>query len=193
MSNPHGVFVEFYTEAVEHKFESEKEGRPVFKELPFVRIQTPGDRNNVLEVKATEYYQKRFPREWAAYKANSGESSVVGTVLSQWPQITKSQAKEAEFFGIKTVEQIAALSDSNLQRLGMGWMEIRRNAQAYLDAASGGAATSKLAAENERLRADFEALKAQVTGQAEESPKPRGRPRKEAVNDDPAPTGSDGS
>jgi hypothetical protein len=192
MSNPHGVFAEFYTEAVEFKFESEQQGRPVFKELPFIRIQTPGDRNNVLEVKATEYYQKRFPREWSAYKSNSTDAAVIGTVLSQWPQITKSQVKEAEFFGIKTVEQVASLSDSNLQRLGMGWMEIRRKAQAYLDAASGSAETTKLAADNERLRADFEALKAQVTGQAEE-PKPRGRPRKETANDDPAPTGADGS
>lgn len=183
MSNPHGVFVEFYTEAVEFKHESEIAGRPVFKEIPFVRIQTPGDRNNILEVKATDYYQKRFPREWEAYKRNAGESSVVGTILSQWPQITKSQVKEAEFFGIKTVEQLSTLSDTNVQKLGMGWMEIRNKAKAYIDAAAGSAATTQLASEHERLKADFEALKAQITGQAEEAPR-RGRKPKETVESD---------
>lgn len=183
MSNPHGVFVEFYTEAVEFKSESEKEGRPVFREIPFVRIQTPGDRNNVLEVKANEYYKQRFPREWRAFQDNQGSDAVVGTILSQWPQITKSQVKEAEFFGIRTVEQLASLNDNNVQRLGMGWMDLRNKAKAYIDAAAGNAATSALAAENERLRADFEALKAQINGQADKAPQ-RGRPRKETVEDD---------
>lgn len=182
MSNPHGVFVEFYQESVEFKAESEKEGRPIFKEIDFIRIQTPGDRNNILEVKATDHYKQKFAREYAAYKSRSSEGAV-GTILSQWPQITKSQVKEAEYFNVKTVEQLSTLNDNTVQRMGMGWMELRNKAKAYIDAASGSAETTRLAAENERLRADFEALKEQLMGQPE-APK-RGRKPREAVDNVP--------
>jgi len=186
MSNPHGVFVEFFMEAVEFKAESEKEGRPVFREIPYVRIQTPGDRNNVLEVKANDHYKQKFSREWRAFQENQTEP-VSGTLLKEWPQITKSQVKEAEHFGIKTVEQLASVNDNALQRLGMGWMALRNAARTYLDLASGTAAQAAQAAENDRLRGEIEALKAQFQSIAADKDEPakRGRPRKEVTENEP--------
>jgi cell division protein FtsB len=186
MSNPHGVFVEFFMEAVEFKAESEKEGRPVFREIPYVRIQTPGDRNNVLEVKATDHYKQKFSREWRAFQENQTEP-VSGTLLKEWPQITKSQVKEAEHFGIKTVEQLASVNDNALQRLGMGWMALRNSARTYLELASGTAAQNAQAAENDRLRGEIEALKAQFQSMADDRDEPakRGRPRKEVMEHEP--------
>ena len=106
MSNPQSSFVEFFMESVELKSESEKAGRPIYKEIPFIRIQHPGDRLNVLEVKADEHYKQKYAKQWREFQAGmAGE--VIGTVLSQWPQITKSQCKEAEYFGIRTVENLA--------------------------------------------------------------------------------------
>lgn len=178
MSNPqNGTFVEFYMEAVEFKAESEKEGRPVFREIPFVRLINAGDRNNILETKATDHYRAKYAREWKAFEANQ-QGAMVGTPLAQWPQITKSQVKEAEFFNIKTVEQLAEVPDSSLQRIGMGWMELRLKARNYLDAAKGMAAQSAQAAENDRLRGEIEALKASFAALQEDKPQ-RGRPKKE--------------
>lgn len=170
-------------EAVEFKAESEKEGRPVFREIPFIRIQHPGDRNNVLETKVTEHYKQRFAREWREFESR-GMNEMVGTPLSQWPQITKSQVKEAEYFGIRTVEQLAAVNDGAIQKIGMGWRELRTKAQAYLDAASGNAAQSAQALENERLRNEIESLKASFEAMQAESPR-RGRPRKEEMAEAP--------
>lgn len=178
MSNPqNGTFAEFYMEAVEFKAESEKEGRPVFREIPFIRLMSVGDRNNILETKATEHYKQRFPREWAAFQSRE-QGALVGTPLSQWPQITKAQVKEAEFFNIKTVEQLAEVNDTALQKIGMGWMELRLKARNYLEAAKGNAAQSAQAAENERLRQEIEALKESFKAMQEDKPK-RGRPAKE--------------
>lgn len=177
MSNPQGVFVEFFTEAVEFKAESEKEGRPIFREIPFIRIQHPGDRNNVLETKVTDHYKQKYAREWREFEMRGG-NDIVGTLLSQWPPVTKSQVKEAEYFGIRTVEQLAAVNDAALQKIGMGWRELRTKAIAYLDAAQGNAAQSAQAAENERLRNEIESLKASFEAMQADSPK-RGRPRKE--------------
>lgn len=177
MSNPQGVFVEFYTEAVEFKAESEKEGRPIFREIPFIRIQHPGDRNNVLEVKVTDHYKQKYAREWREFEAR-GAVEVTGTLLSQWPPVTKSQVKEAEYFGIRTVEQLAAVNDAALQKIGMGWRELRTKAQAFIGAAHDNAAQSAQAAENERLRNEIESLKASFKAMQADEPK-RGRSRKE--------------
>lgn len=177
MSNPQGVFVEFFTEAVEFKAESEKEGRPIFREIPFIRIQHPGDRNNVLETKVTDHYKQKYAREWREFEAR-GANEVVGTPLSQWPPMTKSQVKEAEFFGVRTVEQLAAVNDNAIQKIGMGWRELRTKAQTFLGAAAGNAAQSAQALENERLRGEIEALKASFEAMQADAPK-RGRPRKE--------------
>lgn len=181
MSNPQGVFVEFYMEAVEFKAESEKEGRPVFKEIPFIRIQHPGDRNNVLEVAVTDHYKEKFAREWREFESR-GQNEVVGMPLSQWPQITKSQVKEAEYFGIRTVEQLAAVNDGAIQKIGMGWRELRNKAQAYLDIAAGTADQTAQAAENDRLRQEIESLKASFKAlqNGDDAPR-RGRPRREEV------------
>lgn len=174
MSKPQGSIVEFYLEAVEFKAESEKEGRPIFREIPFVRIQNPGDRNNVLETKATDHYKLRYAREWEHFER--GQSGLaVGTPLAQWPQITKSQVMEAQYFGVKTVEQLSEVVDTSIQKMGMGWMELRKKARDYLSAASGNAPITALQAENEKLRQDFEALKASLANPEVK----RGRPRKE--------------
>lgn len=174
MSKPQGSIVEFYMDAVEFKAESEQHGRPIFKEIPFIRIQNPGDRNNVLEVKATEYYKNKYSREWDAFQRGQA-GQVIGTPLSQWPQITKSQVMEAQYFGVKTVEQLAEVVDTAIQKMGMGWMELRKKARDYLAAAAGQAPVAALQAENERLRQEFEALKASLQNPEVK----RGRPRKE--------------
>jgi hypothetical protein len=81
-----------------------------------------------------------------------------------------------------TVEMLADVSDANLSWMGARGM--RDKAKAWLEQAKGGAALSKLQAENESLRADLDAMKAQIAalGMAEEK-RGRGRPKKEIVDD----------
>lgn len=183
MANPvheSHTFVEFFMNPVEFKAESEKEGRPVFKEIPFVRIIIPGDRNNVLECKASEYYKGRYPKAWAAFQAGQKEG-FIGTSLESWPQINRSQVKEAKYFEVHTVEQLAELSDVHCQRLGMGWSELRNKAKAYLNIAADTAKETAQAAENERLRTEMEAMRAQMQELMATAEKKPGRPKKETV------------
>ncbi len=173
MSNPHGVFVQFYTEAVEVKYESEKQGRPIFKDMPHIRKLIPGDASTVVERVAKEHDKQMFPREWEAFQRQQ-VTGVTGTPLEQWPQITRAQVKEAKYFEVHTVEQMAELSDISCQKLGMGFTDLRNKAKAYLQAAAGTASETAQAAENERLRNEIELLKSQM---AEIAPR-RGRPPK---------------
>ncbi len=174
------LFVEFYTDAVESKMKSDAAGRPVFEDRPFIRITIPGDQHNVIEQVAKPYYQNRFPDEWARFQRNQ-EQQTEGWPLKTWPVVTSAQVKNLEFLNVRTVEQLANLTDSQCQRVGMDAASLRAKAKAALDAAKDGAASAAQAAENKRLNDELEALKAQFSaalGQVEKRP---GRPRKETA------------
>lgn len=164
MSNPQAeshLFVQFYTDAVELKAESEKQGRPIFKDMPFVRIIVPGDTNNIIERVADETDKHRFPNAWAKYQ-NSEAKANEGTPLEQWPQITRSLLKECKYFEIHTVEALSNISDAHVAKLGMGFNELRTKAKAWLEAAAGTAQITAQAAENAQLKQMLADLQAQI-------------------------------
>ena len=164
MSNPQAesnLFVQFYTDALELKAESEKQGRPIFKDMPFVRIIVPGDTNNIIERVADENDKQRFPNAWAKYQ-NSEAKANEGTPLEQWPQITRSLLKECKYFEIHTVEALSNISDAHVAKLGMGFGELRTKAKAWLEAAAGTAQITAQAAENAQLKQMLADLQAQI-------------------------------
>ena len=183
MSNPQNMqaesnlFVTFYLEALEIKAESEKQGRPVYKDVPFIKVVVPGDVNNIIERKATDADKEKFPKAWARFQASEAEG-FEGTPLEQWPQMSRSMVKECKFFEIHTVEQLANLSDINVSRMGMGYMDLRNKAKAFLVAAAGTAGETAQAAENQRLKDMIADLQRQMNDVSE---KKLGRPKKEMV------------
>ena len=183
MSNPQqlsqesNLFVSFYSDAIELKAESEKQGRPVFRDVPFIKIVVPGDVNNIIERKATAEDKLKFPKAWARFEASEAEGQE-GTPLEQWPQMSRSMVKECKYFEIHTVEQLATLSDINVSKMGMGYMDLRNKAKAYLVAAAGTAGETAQAAENQRLKEMIADLQRQMN---EVNDKKVGRPKKETV------------
>ncbi len=155
------MFVEFYSDAIELKFQSEQEGRPVYQEVPFVKIMIPGDPNNIIERVASKEDQMKYPKAWARFQ-NSESQGQIGTPLEQWPQINRAQVKEAKYYEVHTVEAMAGLSDTHCMNMGMGFMELRTKAQAYLAAAKDSAAVTAQAAENETLKSMIADLQAQI-------------------------------
>lgn len=179
MSQPHlesHVFATIYQEAVELKSESEKAGRPIFTDLPFIRITIPGDTNNIIERKLTEQDKHKYPKAWADYQRGEAQG-FTGTPLEQWTQITRAQVKESKYFECHTVEQLAGLTDSHCQKMGMGFRDLREKAKAYLGVAETTAAATAQALENERLRQEMAELRAMLEG----GEKKVGRPRKETA------------
>jgi len=171
------LFISFYTDAIELKGESEKQGRPVFRDVPFIKIVVPGDVNNIIERKATDADKEKFPKAWTRFEASEAEGHE-GTPLEQWPQMSRSMVKECKYFEIHTVEQLANLSDLNVSRMGMGYMDLRNKAKAYLVAAAGTAGETAQAAENQRLKEMIADLQRQMN---EVNDKKVGRPKKEMV------------
>lgn len=187
MADNHGLHVEFYIESVQRAFKSEEAGRPIFEDVEFIKILIPGDKNYSVEREANKADFDRFPLEYARFKNGMKEAEqAIGTPLSQWPAMSRSMAKEFNAMNVFTVEQLAGMSDQGKQAFGMGALEWSVKAKAYLDAAGGGAAIEKYAAENETLKRDMETMRQEIAELSARSDKKRGpgRPtRSDAVRE----------
>lgn len=161
------LVVKFYSQAVQQPFLTVKEGRPIFHDVDFIMIFTPGDQLNIIDTVARPDHKARFPQQWAAYQqGKSTDQQLVGTPVSAWPFLTAAQAEEFKALKFFTVEQIANASDLQLQRMGMtGGMNphvIRDRAKAYLAAAAGTAPIEAQAQENAELKERLAAMEKQV-------------------------------
>lgn len=126
-----GVKAEFSVQPVHMGFRSREEGRQIFEDRVFVRILVKG--NDKMEVvrEATEQDFRRFPREYAAFKAGSPQLRV-GTPLSAIAGLGPSMILHLESLNIHTVEDLAECGDNVLPNLGTGARILRDKAQAML-------------------------------------------------------------
>ncbi len=114
------LVVQFFSKPVQNNFESEKQGRPIFEDVDFVKIYVPGDATSVTITPARADHKKRFPLHWAHYQnQHAGDAREIGTPIAQWPRVSAAQAEELRAVKFFTVESIAHASDSQLQGLGM--------------------------------------------------------------------------
>lgn len=152
----------FFKEVVQNAFQSEKEGRPVFVERDMVRILVPGDRNTEHVSIVKEEHRKRWPQQYAAWKANQ-EAPLNGIPIAELPGIGAAQAEELRYGKVLTIEDLAGLPDELLSKVApMNGKKLREKAQRHLDAIAGAAPMEKLAAENERQAATIEEMRAQM-------------------------------
>jgi hypothetical protein len=141
--------VRFYKKSVQQEQESIEAGRPIFKEFDFVHICVAGDTLTEIDTYALNSHKQRFPIQWANYMNRVGahDEEVVGTPLSEWPLVSKSQAEEMRAMKFHTVESIANASDQQLQRMGMAAgmspYAFRDKAKAFLNLATTAAETDK--------------------------------------------------
>lgn len=179
--NDSNLYVEFTMESVPQPFESEKQGRPIFKDVPYIKIITPGDKTKVPHRPVKDEDKIRFPRQWEAFK-NQEVQVTEGTPITEWPPLTKGEAMEFKALNIHTVEQLANLPDSSLSWLG--GQQRRTQAQSFIAASKDTALVSKMNGELAKRDADILALQNQIAelsakNQDDDQPKKRGRPAKQ--------------
>lgn len=164
----------FYTEPMQNRALSDKEGRPIFESKSFIELRHPGDRSYSFIEEIDENgmgmarrdiggqmigadYAERFPKEYAAFK--KGEARALsGTPLDEWSPISRTRAAELKASNIFTVEEYADVQDGMLSKLGMGAREEREKARTFLAASKAGANEGALASEVAQLRALVERL-----------------------------------
>jgi hypothetical protein len=153
--------VRFYKRPVQQEQESLAAGRPIFKEFDFVHICVAGDSLTEIDTYALASHKQRFPIQWANYQNRLGadDQEVVGTPVSEWPIVSKSQAEELRALKFHTVEAVAGASDAQLQRMGMAAgmspYAFRDKAKAFLNLATNAAETDKRESEINSLKEEL--------------------------------------
>lgn len=151
----------FYKRPVQNNFRSAAEGKPVFDMKDYVEIIVPGLQRSTVDRQVQEVDKERWPDQWDRYLKNE-ETPAEGTPITEWAAVTAAQALELKHRNVRTVEELASVSDNALQNLGIGAMVLRDKARAWLEQAKGNAATDQLVAENRDLKAQVAALSQQV-------------------------------
>ena len=153
--------VRFYKKPVHQEQESLEAGRPIYKEFDFVHICVAGDTLTEIDTFALQQHKQRFPIQWANYmnRVGANDEEVVGTPVSEWPLVSKSQAEELRAMKFHTVESIANASDQQLQRMGMAAgmspYAFRDKAKAFLNLATSAAETDKREQEINALKEEL--------------------------------------
>ncbi len=154
------LVVQFYIKPVQDIFQSTKKGHAIFSDVIYVRIDVPGVKDMQVDRPARSDDQRRFPKQYQHFvNMTQGDSREIGTPLSEWPMLTRSQAEEFRALKFFTIESVANASDLNINAMGMmGGMSpfmLREKARAFLKAASEQSIPDALA----QLQADNAALK----------------------------------
>lgn len=190
------LMARFHVRPVKNEFETQKQGRPIFADIVYIEISTPGSQLNIVDTPARDDHKARFPLEWAHFNnQHGGDAREIGTPLNQWPLLTVSQVEELRALKFFTVDTVANASDLHIQKIGMaGGMDpfaFRAKAQRFLLVANDDAVVQKTTDELQKLRdeqaqkdekhtKEMDEMRAQI--QALSSvPKKRGRKPKSEV------------
>jgi hypothetical protein len=173
------VHARFYMHPKMNQTKTKEAGRPIYEEVPYIEILTPGNKENMFKQPANDLHKQRFARQWRQFQENIEQESVMGTPLSEWPQMTRAQVEELRHFNIRTVEQLAELADSNSQGM-MGIQGMKQAAKEWLE--SSNSKDAKLE-EAQKMIQDMQKRLQELESAKEEKPKRRGRPPKVEAED----------
>lgn len=167
-------YASFYMGSVEDEEATAKEGRPIFKDTPFIIIHVAGDKDLVINQPVWDDESKenshtaRFPEEWRRFKQGmDADAQQGGTPLALMPGITHGQVREMAHFNVKTVEQLADMSDGNAQKFP-GVQKLRLEARSYIERAKGAAPEKRLQAELAARDNELDSMRKQMAEQAKQ-------------------------
>jgi hypothetical protein len=164
-------YVRFYSRSKRDKEASAREKRPIFMPVEYVEILVPGDKDSVADRPVREIDRYCWPDLYTRFRRNQSQETP-GMPLTEWGGVTPERAHELAFFRVKTVEQLADVSDGVLQGLGLGARAEREKAKAYLLVMKGDALGVEMRAENDLLKTRIAALeKLAASGAAQEEVK----------------------
>lgn len=148
----------FYEEAVQS---GEVEGRKTYKMVERVKVMMPGNGTTMPVFNVTDEFRERWPKEYEAFK-NGIEPDLNGTPLEEWAILNKAQVLELKSMHIRTIEDVATLPDTAVQRVGRGGYALRDRAIAFLDQAKEQELFTRVTSENEVMREQISVLARQV-------------------------------
>lgn len=131
---------------MEDKAASVKAGRYQARDVEFVWVKAQGGTDDVcykvvnwLAYMENEVKGGRFPSLWweqyqqqlVAWRAKQ-ELPLFGTPIKTWPVISPAQRENLLRIDLRTVEDLAAINDEAASRIGMGSLDLKNKAKAWL-------------------------------------------------------------
>jgi hypothetical protein len=172
-----GCALRMYRDTARNEFLSEQEGRPMYDDVIYVEIISPGSRDSTPVFELVRYLNPESGLEEPLYgikynelkqyvdmfiKDDEIDSSLSGTPLKQWPEMSRTMISTLRAQNIYTVDALAALPDTKLNVVGPDGRTWRTKAQAYIAAAKDSAHATKLAADLERAQDDVKVRDEQI-------------------------------
>jgi hypothetical protein len=111
-------------------FKSHEAGRPIYEDREYVSIMVKGQDKQVFVREVAEEDRRRFPNAYAAFKKGV-EAPTIGTPVEMLG-VGPSSVEMMRMKGIRTVEDLAGLSDDGLQGIGLGARDLQAKAKAFL-------------------------------------------------------------
>ncbi len=196
--NDEGLYAVFYMERVHLTFESEKQGKPVYEDRPYIHIVTSSKSDIRRPVRHVAQFgqppdPERFPRQWQAFQ-NKQEQAQTGTPLEEWPPLPRGMVEEFKACRIHTVEQLGTVHDGMANNMPLEWRKWRDKAVQWLEQARSNAPLSALQQENAALKGEMDLIKQQLAALQrepvrEENKRGPGRPPRPAPEPTPTPEG----
>lgn len=161
------------------------EGRYVARDVVFALL-TPSGSKDVIPLIAEEFLKDceekarrgRYNPEWAkAFRASYDawtkgvEMPESGTPIRGWPLLSPAAQEMYLRLNIRTVEDLALMTEEGIKNAGMGARGDKKKAEAWLEQAKTGADAGKVAAlqtRNEELEAQVKELSATLTALGEQ-------------------------
>lgn len=129
-----GLYAEFHLHPVLQAEQSRNEGREIYKDEVYIKIQIKGQKNQVVDRIMKPEDKADFPSAWAIWN-DKEQAAKIGTTITAIPGVGPSLEMELKILGVHTVEDLAALTDAGCQNIRGGYM-FRQRALAYLSAAA---------------------------------------------------------
>lgn len=171
MSSDGTARARFYKESRENKARSAEEGRYACDEVEMVEIVHPGDNKTAFVDYVKPEYIERFRDQYEAFKRGEVRAAS-GTPLEHWPILNTARVAELKAIGILSVDELAAVSDHTLTKMGMGARDLREQARAFISAAKGGAGVAHLVSENAQMKEQLALMQSQIAAMMAANAKP---------------------
>jgi len=154
------TFVQFYIGGVYHAIKSAEAGCPKYEDQDHIIITFSGD-TKIIDRPITDADKQRFFEQYKLWKDNN-VVAMTGTPLTELKFLTPATIADLNYHKVFNAEALAEMPDVAIQAVGMGAMGWKHQAVAYLAESKAGANEKRLAVENENLRTDLSAMKAQL-------------------------------
>lgn len=141
-------YIRYERRPIEDRTKSQAAGQYVAKDIDFVIITPAGTKDEIVKEAADwlaqvkqQCKEGRMDPDWepkfvSAYEAfkRGEELPVDGTPIKGWNVLSPAQQTNCIAANIRTVEDLAAATAEGVSRIGMGGVELKQKAEAWLKA-----------------------------------------------------------